>query len=1158
MVKGFLRCSPVLPACLAVLASLLQTPPSQADPARFWFSVSENNPYAFSPYESHYEHDPLVRSPAATTIDLIPGASQTIYLWAQPQTRDPGPFSPHDATTPNPFRVLQNWALNLAASPSTSLVGDRPLKSVKVRNPTENNQPRYLTKVDSLTPFHTTNKFDQPISYPLSTPDGLELFAGFSLGDPSTINGVGSVCESGDCWREPGSPPAWLLAEIELQPSQLGDFTGALQIGQPSITHVGELQPETTVIFGVDDGQSYNAGNLDHRGTTLGWDTPDFHLGVTDYWPGDFDQNGKVDAADYSIWRQEASSTVASPLSDANGDGVVDRADYARWSANYGRTRPAMIQGDAAGVPEPTACLVAVSALLAVGVCLPKRSAVILVLAIALSATAPQASAVQLLSEWIGLSSPGWDDPLNWSTFDYPNNEADTYDVIIASGSGPMLSLGLDITIDELYLSTDMYVDSSLLQVLSPIQIDGGSLFAGPGANIASDIELVGPVSNLEFFGTDALVDKTVRLLHGGSTLSLNNMAAATFEIGQSGAVILNGSGATVSGFLGTNLDVNGTFRAEDSGLFMSINDVSNAGSFEVTGGTFTANLTGGFFNTGTIQVDSGARLEVLPGSTFTHSGSAVLRGSGVVSIDSNADGNVDFNDIFLNEATIRPGASPGILEIEGSFEQTADGVLEIEIDGTVPGTGHDQLLVPMGFATLGGRVDLLVGYSPTVGDTAKFLEALSVSGTFDRYRATGLSTNLGFELVYTGTDVTARFMTPTAIGFTPPLPTAVWSDASSWGGPSAPTSLSRVVLDSGAAVQTIRVLAPPAGAINAAHSVVVGGGDREINLQIESNLPMTSTSLSVSTETVVGSNGAIDILDAESELLSAAVFVNSGGRLRSAGAVTGDVVIGRNGSLADPARFELNGSPTIDGTLTQTSIGALELGIDGSTVADTHDRLAVTGDVSLDGLLQIDATGLTDAEFTPGEYYEVLRAESALAGEFAAVEVVGRDDIYFDVLYDASAPAAIGVGTSSLTDNGFELVRVGGFYKGDVVGSDGRIDDEDARVFAAVLLNNGATEVDLDGDGELDDWDRNAIIALDFVDLRQNTVTDDLVVDFYDVPYFAQAMATVNGMALSEAYARVQSAISEVSRNQVPEPNAVVLVIVLLVCGTNHRLAKR
>lgn len=58
--------------------------------------------------------------------------------------------------------------------------------------------------------------------------------------------------------------------------------------------------------------------------------------------PGDYNADGRVDAADYTVWR-DGNSPDSSP------------AGYDLWNSNYGRTTPAPARS--AAVPEPSACL---------------------------------------------------------------------------------------------------------------------------------------------------------------------------------------------------------------------------------------------------------------------------------------------------------------------------------------------------------------------------------------------------------------------------------------------------------------------------------------------------------------------------------------------------------------------------------------------------------------------------------------------------------------------------------------------------------------------------------------------------------------------------------------------------------------------------------
>ncbi len=81
---------------------------------------------------------------------------------------------------------------------------------------------------------------------------------------------------------------------------------------------------------------------------------------------GDYNADGRVDAADYTVWRDALNQNVT-PLTgaDGNGDGTVDLLDRAIWAANYGSSGSAT----ATAVPEPGSATLAALASLALVAC---------------------------------------------------------------------------------------------------------------------------------------------------------------------------------------------------------------------------------------------------------------------------------------------------------------------------------------------------------------------------------------------------------------------------------------------------------------------------------------------------------------------------------------------------------------------------------------------------------------------------------------------------------------------------------------------------------------------------------------------------------------------------------------------------------------------
>lgn len=73
--------------------------------------------------------------------------------------------------------------------------------------------------------------------------------------------------------------------------------------------------------------------------------------------PGDYNEDGVVDAIDYAVWRDHLGAPEGTLPNDPNED-PIGAAQYATWRANYGTTAPSAIQDVSDPVPEPAAVLV--------------------------------------------------------------------------------------------------------------------------------------------------------------------------------------------------------------------------------------------------------------------------------------------------------------------------------------------------------------------------------------------------------------------------------------------------------------------------------------------------------------------------------------------------------------------------------------------------------------------------------------------------------------------------------------------------------------------------------------------------------------------------------------------------------------------------------
>ncbi|MCO6045456.1 family 43 glycosylhydrolase [Aeoliella sp. ICT_H6.2] len=75
--------------------------------------------------------------------------------------------------------------------------------------------------------------------------------------------------------------------------------------------------------------------------------------------PGDFNSDGLVDLADYTVWRNHlgAPDSVLPTGSTTDGSGIVDGGDYLTWKQNFGAAAGTAPPTDQTNVPEPASLL---------------------------------------------------------------------------------------------------------------------------------------------------------------------------------------------------------------------------------------------------------------------------------------------------------------------------------------------------------------------------------------------------------------------------------------------------------------------------------------------------------------------------------------------------------------------------------------------------------------------------------------------------------------------------------------------------------------------------------------------------------------------------------------------------------------------------------
>jgi hypothetical protein len=149
-------------------------------------------------------------------------------------------------------------------------------------------------------------------------------------------------------WVEAGGSSATQLVEASL----LGSHT--LGVGQ-SIS-IGSLYNPLSGLEDIDFEVRREGGPADRT-----YDQIVSYVGASIAVDGDYNADGVVNAADYTVWRDALGQIITLPNENAT-PGSVTQEDYAVWASNYGSSAGVAI---AVSVPEPSAALLTLALLAA-------------------------------------------------------------------------------------------------------------------------------------------------------------------------------------------------------------------------------------------------------------------------------------------------------------------------------------------------------------------------------------------------------------------------------------------------------------------------------------------------------------------------------------------------------------------------------------------------------------------------------------------------------------------------------------------------------------------------------------------------------------------------------------------------------------------------
>ena len=146
---------------------------------------------------------------------------------------------------------------------------------------------------------------------------------------------------------------------------------------------------------------------------------------------------------------------------------------------------------------------------------------------------------------------------------------------------------------------------------------------------------------------------------------------------------------------------------------------IINSGLIKKTTNSGVAQLNVMFTNSGTVDSQMGT-LQI-NANPFVNTADGILKGIATVDLPPVAN--------YTNDGTFAPGGSPGILAVLGDFKSSPSSVLDVDLFGLVPGTGHDVLAIT-GNGIFDGKVNVNMNFAANVND--KFVVA-TTSGTISK-----------------------------------------------------------------------------------------------------------------------------------------------------------------------------------------------------------------------------------------------------------------------------------------------------------------------------------------------------------------------------------------------------------------------------------------
>lgn len=250
------------------------------------------------------------------------------------------------------------------------------------------------------------------------------------------------------------------------------------------------------------------------------------------------------------------------------------------------------------------------------------------------------------------------------------------------------------------------------------------------------------------------------------------SLTISSFQAGTTGTLNLTG---------GAQLTIGGPEAGDDGDVFVGASFVD----FSVpVGGTGTLNVTGGGSELTVVDdIFVGAPIDL--GGGGTSNGTLTVGDGGTINADRvvigaggvlNGNGGVINANLVVDGGTVAPGASPGILTVNGDFE-VLNGALQIEIGGDQPGEFDVLNILGDFIATEPFTIDIafIDDFAPEEGQSFTFLDIEGddepLQTLFDNGDVDVVVSGLGNGFEFASNFIGGEFTTTTTAVGAVPLP---------------------------------------------------------------------------------------------------------------------------------------------------------------------------------------------------------------------------------------------------------------------------------------------------------------------------------------------------------------------------------------------------